>query len=97
MSDARPIALIPRLDIAVRAREPMRPRLNLRPYAIIERHRKESGASKSSYASLNSASITGRLSYTNDGDKTAAQQRRTSVGSGAGTPDRSGPGGGSWV
>lgn len=90
----REIAFDPRLAVALAAGSLMRPRQALRPYAMIERQRDQTGFSATSY---NSASLTQRLAYTNGGDKIArVAGRRANQGAGAGGPGGPGPGGGSW-
>ena len=91
----REIAFDPRLAVALAAGSLMRPRQALRPYVMIERHRKRS-ASKTD-AKQNSASFTWRVSYTNDGDKISRRvNARQILSEGGGIPGGAPPPGGSW-
>lgn len=79
------------LDLAVRARNALRPRRKLRPYLMVERKRATTVTARFGLVRADSASFARQTAYTNDGGKIERRSLMTSGGGGGGF---GGPGGG---
>lgn len=82
------------LDLAVRARNALKPRRKLRPYSMIERKRATTVTARSGLERADSSSFARQTVYTNDGGKIARRSLRTVGGGGGGFTGGGGPGGG---
>lgn len=91
---SRRIAYESRLELAIRARNPLAKRRVLRPYAMIERDRNWALSSRTDIVDVNSQSFARQIMYTNAGDKTARNSQAWQGGGGGPSGGTGGPGGG---